>query len=145
MPVIFVTEPKYICLIAKFKSYMAFLPAVCITVGIAILSLTESSYMPSVSLNDKLAHSLLYALLAATWLMPLLKQSQTTSNDLKRSLTILLGTTAYGALLELLQHCCTLTRSGEWRDLLADFLGALIGIAILFVISSLRRYAITKK
>ena len=46
---------------------MNYIPAVCITVGIAIMSLTESSYMPSVSLNDKVIHALLYAVLAAAW------------------------------------------------------------------------------
>ena len=40
----------------------------------------------------------------------------------------------YGGLMELLQHYCTLTRSGEWIDLLADFIGALIGVVLVFVI-----------
>ncbi len=119
MPEICVTEQKYICPIVRNTSYMKYLPAVCITVGIAIMSLTESSYMPSVSLNDKLMHAILYACLAASWWLAI-----------KRPVWIIVGVTLYGALLELLQHYCTLTRSGEWLDLLADFVGATIAIIL---------------
>ena len=121
MPVICVTELKYTCPIVRNKSYMNYLPGVCATVVIAIMSLTESSYMPSVSLNDKLMHAVLYAFLAAAWWLAI-----------KRPVWIVIGATLYGALLELLQHYCTRTRSGEWLDLLADFLGATI--AIIFAI-----------
>lgn len=119
MPEICVTEQKYICPIVRNISYMKYLPAVCITVGIAIMSLTESSYMPSVSLNDKLMHAILYACLAASWWLAI-----------KRPVWIIVGVTLYGALLELLQHYCTQTRSGEWLDLLADFVGATITIIL---------------
>lgn len=119
MPEICVTEQKYICPIVRNISYMKYLPAVCITVGIAIMSLTESSYMPSVSLNDKLMHAILYACLAASWWLAI-----------KRPVWIIVGVTLYGALLELLQHYCTQTRSGEWLDLLADFVGTTITIIL---------------
>ena len=101
---------------------MNYIPAVCITVGIAIMSLTESSYMPSVSLNDKVIHALLYAVLAAAWWLAI-----------KHPVWIIVGVTLYGALLELLQHYCTLTRSGEMADFLADFIGALIGVGIIML------------
>ena len=114
-----VTEPKFTYPIVRSRSYMNYIPAVCITVGIAIMSLTESSYMPSVSLNDKVIHALLYAVLAASWWLAI-----------KRPVWIIVGVTLYGALLELLQHYCTLTRSGEWLDLLADFVGATIAIIL---------------
>ena len=114
-----VTEPKFTYPIVRNRSYMNYIPAVCITVGIAIMSLTESSYMPSVSLNDKVIHALLYAVLAAAWWLAI-----------KRPVWIIVGVTLYGALLELLQHYCTLTRSGEWLDLLADFVGATIAIIL---------------
>lgn len=114
-----VTESKFTYPIVRSRSYMNYIPAVCITVGIAIMSLTESSYMPSVSLNDKVIHALLYAVLAAAWWLAI-----------KRPVWIIVGVTLYGALLELLQHYCTLTRSGEWLDLLADFVGATIAIIL---------------
>lgn len=121
MPAICVTVSKFTCLIAR-KSYMTYLPAVLLTVGIAILSLTESTHMPSVSLNDKVMHGLLYTLLAVSWMIPV-----------RRPVWVCVGVTVYGALLELLQHYCTLTRSGEWLDVLADFIGAIIGVLIVIV------------
>ena len=72
---------------------MTVMPAVLLTAGIAILSLTESTHMPAVSVSE----------------------------------------TLYGGLLELLQYACTLTRSGEWIDFLADFLGALIGVLLMIL------------
>ncbi len=120
MPVICVTVPKFTCPIVRNKSYMNYLPAALLTVGVAIMSLTESSYMPSVSLNDKLLHGAMYACLAAAWELAI-----------KRPAWIIVGVTLYGALLELLQHYCTQTRSGEWFDLLADFLGATIAVILI--------------
>ena len=132
-----VTELKYTCPIVLNRSHMAFLPAVILTVGIAILSLTESTHMPSVSLNDKLLHGAMYALLAVTWALPLRKLS---TFNFYLSTYIICGVTAYGALMEILQRFCTLTRSGEMADLLADFLGAFVGtmIVLLFEISRSR-------
>ena len=75
------------------------MPAVLLTAGIAILSLTESTHMPAVSVSDKLMHGVMYLLL--------------------------------------LQYACTLTRSGEWIDLLADFLGALIGVLLMILFQRL--------
>lgn len=124
-----VTASKFICLIAR-KYYMNYVPAVVLTVGIAILSLTESTNMPSVSLNDKAIHGLFYTLLAVLWTLPLIKSS-IINHQSSIYIVVLLGTTAYGALLEVLQHYCTLTRSGEWLDVLADFIGALIGVGIV--------------
>ena len=130
MPVICVTVSKSICPIDKIKSYMIFLPAVLVTAGIAILSLTESTQMPSASVNDKLIHGLMYAVLAVAWLLPLVKLSPFTFH-FSPYLVVLFGATAFGGLLELLQHYCTLTRSGDTLDLLADFVGATIGIAFV--------------
>ena len=110
-----VTVSKYTCPIVLNRSHMTYLPAVILTVGIAIMSLTESTHMPSVSLNDKLLHGAMYALLAASWMIPV-----------KRPIWIICGVTAYGALMEILQRFCTLTRSG-------DFIGALIGVGIIML------------
>lgn len=132
MPVISVTVLKSICPIVNRKKYWAFLPAVLFTAAVACLSLTESTHMPSVSLNDKLLHGAMYALLAVTWALPLRKLS---TFNFHLSTYIICGVTAYGAFLELLQHFCTLTRSGEWLDLLADFVGALIGVIIIAIIT----------
>ena len=129
-----VTESKCICLIAR-KSYIWFIPAVLVTAGIAFLSLSESTRVPSVRLNDKLLHGLMYTALALTWLLPLIKSPITDNHSpITNYAVVLFGTTAYGALLEILQHYCTRTRSGDLLDLLADFLGALLGVSIIALI-----------
>ena len=131
MPAICVTELKYTSPIVTKTSYMMFLPAVLMTAGIAVLSLTESTHIPSVQMNDKIAHGLMYTLLAAAWLAPLLRFSHT---RVIPYISVVFSVTAYGALMEILQRFCTLTRSGEMADLLADFLGALLGIAIIAIV-----------
>ena len=120
-----------------------FLPAVLLTAGIAVLSLTESNHMPSVQMSDKIAHGLMYALLALAWLAPLLRISRT---RVIPYICVVFSVTAYGALLEILQRFCTLTRSGEMADLLADFLGALVGVILvaLFEISRSRHLDVSK-
>jgi VanZ family protein len=105
---------------------MTFMPAVLLTAGIAILSLTESTHMPAVSVSDKLMHGVMYLLLAVSWMIPV-----------RRPVWVCVAVTLYGGLLELLQYACTLTRSGEWIDLLADFLGALIGVLSMILFQRL--------
>lgn len=141
MPVICVTELKYICPIARKLSYMSLVPAVLVTAGIAVLSLTESTHMPSVSINDKAMHGFMYAALAASWLIPLRAYPR-----VRTYLYVCVGATLYGALMEALQRFCTLTRSGDMADLLADFIGAVVGviIVVLFEISRSRYIDMTK-
>ena len=133
----FVTEPKYISPIVNLKSYMAFLPAVLVAAGIAILSLWENPQMPeTVAVNDKLAHALMYAVLTLALMAAFVSLRRTTFAVYLSVWTLV---TAYGALIEILQRFCTLSRSGEMADLYADALGALIGIACVFI------YRIIKK
>ena len=82
--------------------------------------------MPAVSVSDKLMHGVMYLLLAVSWMIPVC-----------RPVWVCLAVTLYGALLELLQYACTLTRSGEWLDLFADFLGALLGVLLMILFQRL--------
>ena len=125
-----VTELKYICPIARKLSYMSLVPAVLVTAGIAVLSLTESTHMPAVALNDKVMHGVMYAVLAVAWLIPLRAYPR-----VRTYLYVCVGATLYGALMEALQRFCTMTRSGDMADLIADFIGALIGVALVAMIT----------
>lgn len=128
MPVTYATEPKYTSPIVNNKSYMMFLPAVILAAGIAIVSLWEYPQVPhALSANDKIMHGLMYALLAMSWMIPV--RHHTTAR-VAPYIYVWLSVTAYGALIELLQHYCTHSRSCETADLYADAIGALIGIAI---------------
>lgn len=51
----------------------------------------------------------------------------------------LLFPTLLGGILELVQAYCTNYRSGEWLDLAADSLGAVVGAA-LFVLPEMRKH-----
>ena len=107
------------------------MPAVLVAAGIAMLSLMEQQHVPSVEINDKLAHLVMYAVLAVTLM------SAFAVNRKRRWtwwLTTVVSCTAYGLLMEILQRFCTLTRSGETADLLADAAGAVIGTALVLLI-----------
>ena len=116
---------------------MAFLPAVLVAAGIAILSLWENPQIPgSVAVNDKLAHALMYAVLALALMGAFVSIRRTT---LAVYVSVWVFATGYGALIEALQRYCTLSRSGEMADLYADALGALIGILCVFIFTILRK------
>lgn len=115
---------------------MAFIPAVLITVGIAIVSLIESPYVPQeLSTKDKLLHGLMYTFLAIAWMIPVDRSTQQSVFSIQLLAGIIVGisVTLYGALMEILQHYCTVTRSGEWQDILADFIGAIVGVLIIIL------------
>ena len=124
---------------------MAFVPAALVAAGIAVLSLIEQpTVTPPIPVNDKFAHGLMYAVLAVALLIPLFRL------PVKRYKSILLtvfATTAYGLLMEALQRFCTLTRSGEIADIVADFLGAILGagIVVLFAIVHGKWYMVHDK
>lgn len=114
---------------------MAFLPAVVLTVGIAVLSLWENPQVPpSLQLSDKIMHGLMYTFLAMTWMWPLTRIVRTRAFTY---LYVFLSVTLYGALMEILQRFCTLTRSGEMADIYADALGALLGLLIVFILAKI--------
>jgi VanZ family protein len=125
--------PVICALVRNCKSYIAFLPAVLLTVAVAVVSLWESPHVPrAMAIHDKLMHGLMYTVLAISWAVPIAKfQISNIKYQISNYLLVCLCVTAYGALIEVLQRFCTLTRSGEMADLLADFIGALIGVAIV--------------
>ena len=141
MQAICVTGPKSISPIATKKSYMAFLPAVLVTAGIAFLSLWEQPRIPrEIAMHDKIMHGLMYTFLAVSWMAPISKLSIAKHRSpITGYLAVWSAVTAYGGLMEILQRFCTLTRSGEMADLYADALGALLGVTVVFVITSLRK------
>ncbi len=121
---------------------MAYVPAVLMTVGIAVVSLWEAPHLPPpvMSLGDKVLHGLMYTVLAICWAVPMVRfqisNFLSLGNDcfkfqISRYAVVVLGVTMYGALMEVLQRFCTLTRSGEMADVLADFIGAAVGVIVV--------------
>ena len=127
-PATSVTEPKYISPIVNLKSYMACLPAVLVAAGIAFVSLRENPQaLLSLRMNDKVIHGLMYAVLTAALLLPaMVKGRFVWSTYLSAGMTAFL----YGGLMEVLQACCTTSRSAEWADLVADGIGIVMALII---------------
>ena len=129
MPVICVTVLKSICPIAKPNSHIEFIPAVLTAIVIAIASLWEQPQEPpAFTINDKLVHGVLYAMLAISMIAAVGRDART--RVLPYIYTCVIAT-SYGALMEILQRFCTLTRSGEMADLYADAIGAIIGVLLV--------------
>jgi VanZ family protein len=124
---------------------MTFIPAVLLTVAIAVVSLWESPQVPvGFRMSDKLIHGLMYTLLAITWMIPVAHKRPSRRSPFILHLYYIItcvSVTLYGGLLEFLQHYCTRTRSGEWADFLADFIGALVGVLLV----ALLRYVVVSR
>jgi VanZ family protein len=100
-----------------------------VSIALAALSLIEAPRLVlETGLSDKTLHTLGYVVQAATLLWAFWRSSalpKSRAAAITFAYTVLLG----GAL-ELLQAWCTRTRSGEWLDLAADAIGALVGIGL---------------
>lgn len=128
MPETSVMVSKSTSPIGADKSCLVFLPAVLLTVGIAVLSLWENPQIPqTIRLSDKILHGLMYTFLAVAWMLPLIRRV----SFFRSGVVVFLSVTLYGGLMEILQHFCTLTRTGEMADLYADALGALLGVLLV--------------
>lgn len=111
--------------------WLDLIPAVILTVGIAIVSLWENPVMPPMmSAKDKLIHGFMYFLLAELWMIPVRRRFPV---RILPYIYVWASVVSYGALMEVLQRFCTLTRSGEIADMYANAIGALIGVAFVAV------------
>ena len=119
------------------------MPAVLLAAGIAVASLWENPHaiMPH-PMSDKTLHAILYALFAMTLIGGFLRNH---SPQWSADLWVTLIATSYGALMEALQMYCTRTRSGEWKDVLADFIGAALGVILIELYTILKKRYLAKK
>ncbi len=121
------------------RKWISYMPAVLVAAGIAVLSLVEQTQVPKVAINDKLMHGFMYAALAFSLILPLLRTSNPlNSKPLTRYIGTFVGVTMYGLLMEALQRFCTFSRSGEMADLYADAVGALIALLLVALIKKLK-------
>ncbi len=109
--------------------------------GIIILILTglPGSLFPRVKPAiglDKVAHVIMYAGFAYACLWGYRKQFVSNGSAYKKRallLTVIISI-AYGGLTEIMQETITvLHRSGDWRDLIADAIGTVIGVLIFYL------------
>ena len=128
MPETCATEPRFTSPIVTNQSYMAYVPAVLLAAGIAVVSLMENPHVPdSVRLGDKMLHGLMYALLGICAMWGALFNGH---DRWPVYVAVAVAVTVYGGVMEWLQYACTETRSGEWLDVAADLAGGITGIAV---------------
>lgn len=101
------------------------MPAVFVAAGIAVLSLVESNQVPQTPLNDKVVHGAMYAVLAVLLMLPYSLRS-----SWRIYLSAFVLAAGYGLLMECLQEYCTSTRTMEALDILANIVGAIIGLLL---------------
>lgn len=79
--------------------------------------------------NDKLLHVLIFAPFTLLWALagfPLVR--------------VLIAGVLFGALIEVLQYILPINRSADWIDLLADSIGAVVGIGLARLIPQKYRF-----
>ena len=97
------------------RKWISYMPAVLVAAGIAVLSLVEQTQAPKVAINDKLMHIVMYAALAFSLILPLLRTSNPlNSKPLTRYIGTFVGVTMYGLLMEALQRFCTFSVPERW-------------------------------
>ena len=85
--------------------------------------------LANVRFIDKWAHLLMYGSLAfVLWMEDW--RVRKASPSMPRALALYIGPVAMSGLIELAQAYCTTDRSGAWRDLAANAIGALAGIVL---------------
>jgi len=119
--------------------------SILLAIVIALLSLAPASKFPIESIwyipyIDKIVHIIMYSSLGFV----ALTESRRTAKSLAYHLLILLAILLASALLEVLQATVVLSRGAEWVDLLANFLGLLVGYLAFRIIGGWRIFRFLK-
>lgn len=125
----------------SWQRYVWYVPAAVVAVAIALLSLWEHPTLPPLVLrwSDKTWHTLMYVVQAVALLLPVAALGGAEQKGLwKRYAGAWMLTVGYGGLMEVLQATCTRTRTGDWMDLVADIIGASIGLILVAIYRALR-------
>ena len=113
------------------RRIFCYLPAVGVAAAVAVLSLIENPYMPlQQTCNDKFWHTVMYVGLAFVLMGGMVLDKHCSWRYAFCTWTI---STLYGGLIELLQVCCTVSRTGDWDDWYADMIGAAVGVALVYI------------
>ena len=107
-----------------FKDNFFLIGAFGITIAISALSLIK---VPKISISfsniDKLYHLFAYFTLSLFWLFSFYKKS-----SLKYF--IVLACVIYGILIEVIQQTLTISRTGDYKDAIANTLGSIFGLIV---------------
>jgi VanZ family protein len=107
-----------------------YLPAILWAGIIAFLSLTAATNLPKLDWTlftpDKVGHFTVYAILSMTFIWAFLWQQKEKTARYYGYATLLAS--AYGVLMEYLQFQLTPDRQFEYPDILANIIGAIVGV-----------------
>ena len=92
---------------------------------IAILSLINAEHIPDtgIEISDKFLHVFAYVVLMWSWLLV-----QRDNKSFKRGLILLIVLMIYGIILEVLQGGININRTTDWKDVIANLLGLILGL-----------------
>jgi VanZ family protein len=110
-----------------------FFVALAWTVLMLYVCLIKSSDVPSINIVgiDKVIHILLHLVFTFFWGITMLKNGKLTSFSKVMKVAFLLSF-VFGLLIEFMQGYFTTTRSADVTDVLANLLGTLLAIALLY-------------
>jgi VanZ family protein len=113
--------------------------AFCWTLVVAYFCLAPASEIPSVSIPnlDKLAHSFFHFVFTILWFLFFRKQVKK-KNQTKLLIGAVLFSLFFGIGIEILQARLTITRNGDFWDVLANFSGALLAFVFVIVAKRLK-------
>ncbi len=99
--------------------------ALSTSILIGFFSLVNTNYIPktNISVSDKFLHTIAYIGLMWSWLLVFRKRI-----FLKLRLKLLLYLILFGIILEVLQGEVALNRTADWRDIIANMTGLLLGL-----------------
>ena len=105
---------------------------------ILILSVVPGETLPKVGWRavihfDKIAHAVVYAILALAMSWSIMKRKQF---SIKTAAVIVLICSLYGILLEMVQHSFLSDRFFEIPDIIANIIGSIIGAGFVFFITN---------
>src|SRR5690554_468098 len=105
--------------------------AVLYSIAIIVLFLMPTSQLPSVGVSgiDKIVHIVIFFFLAIMWQLVVFKKRGDRLN-VKMSFLLLGAMFIFGILIEVLQGEVTVSRTANFYDVLADLLGAGIGVLV---------------
>lgn len=105
--------------------------AICITLGIAYLSLRRLDFLPGqLSQLDKVYHAIAYFVLTLTWLFSFSKSLE--NNKIKYLVAV--SCVIYGIIIEVLQVTLTNYRSASLLDTIANTTGVILAMMFFKII-----------
>ncbi len=119
--------------LARNKVFMIYIPLVLYWIVLLIATSIPGTSVPSVGVSDKLAHFTAYTILTVLLTFTISFQNKIKYLKQKAFISTLVIVNLYAVLDEIHQHFIP-GRSMEFLDLLADFLGSILGVLIVYII-----------